>query len=294
MRPWAVLLVTSFACALPCEGSAQVPGALERIRDSGVVRIGYREESLPFSAARPDGSVHGYSIDLCLAIVQELGSAAGKPLKVSFHRVTPENRIDQVTERRIDLECGSTTINAQRRERVAFSPVIFVAATRLLVKRGSALYSLQELSDKTLVAVAGTTNARAVMDQGAGRVRNLRVRTARRYDEALTMLDTDGAQAMAADDILLAGLLTGPGMRERFMMVGEPLTQESYGIVFPRDDIAFATAVTSAFVRLATTGELRTIYERWFLQPLPSGANLGLPIGGPLLRNFRLLGLPPE
>src|SRR5688572_8425061 len=287
MRPATAFAFVLAVLPLPAL-AADEPGALARVRDAGVVRIGYREESLPFSAAKADGSAHGYSIDLCLAIVQELGVATGKPLKVEFRRVTPENRIDQLAERRIDLECGSTTINAERRERVAFSPVIFVAGTRLLVKRGSALFSLQELSDKTLVAVAGTTNARAVVDQGAGRVRNMRVRTARRYDEALTMLDMDSAQALAADDVLLAGLLTGPGMRERFMMVGEPLTQESYGIVFPRDDIAFATAVTSAFVRLATTGELRTIYARWFLQPLPSGATLGLPMGAPLLRSFRL------
>ena len=260
--------------------------AVDRIRESGVVRIGVRDAAVPFSYAGPDGRPGGYSIDLCSAIVEDLSKAAAKPLRTEYLHVTPESRLDLLTQGRIDLECGSTTITEERQARVAFSPIIFVGGTRLLVKRGNALHSLRDLSGKTVVAVAGTTNARALLTQST-RGSNIRVRTARGYDEAITMLDTDTAQALAADDVLIAGLIAERRWQDRFIMVGDPLTREPYGIAFVRDDPALAGAVNATFVRLARSGELRRLYDKWFQR-------LGLPMGAHLSSVFRDLGLPPE
>ena len=272
---------------------AAEPGTLARIKESGTVRIGYRENAAPFSWSTAGAAPRGYSIDLCLAIVEDLSMAAGKPLRVQYRMVTPETRLDMVTQGHIDLECGSTTVTEERQARVAFSPLIFVGGTRLLVKRGNALYSLRDLSGKTVVAVAGTTNARALLAQ-AGRTRDIRLRTTRSYDEAVTMLDTDNADALAADDVLLAGLLIERRWQDRFIVVGDPLTREPYAIAFPRDDAALAASVHGTFVRLATTNELRRVYGKWFLQPLPTGAALGLSMGAHLSSVFKELGLPPE
>jgi glutamate/aspartate transport system substrate-binding protein len=288
MRASIGLLLVASALALPCEG-----GALDRLRDSGVVRIGFRDSALPFSFAGPEGRPRGYSIDLCLAIVEDLSKAVGKPLRVEYLHVTPETRLDLVTQGRIDFECGSTTVTEERQARVAFSPLIFVGGTRLMVRRGNALHSMRDLNGKTVVAVAGTTNARAVLGQSS-RGSNIRVRTARGYDEAITMLDTDNAEALAADDVLIAGLIAGRGWQDKYIMVGDPLTREPYAIAFSREDPALAAAVEASFRRLATSGELRRIYARWFLQPLPTGATLGLPMGAHLSSVFRDLGLPPE
>jgi glutamate/aspartate transport system substrate-binding protein len=292
----------ALALALPADGLAQVDeppvhaltGTLKRIRDAGLVRIGYREAAVPFSYARAGGEPWGYSIDLCLAIVEDLSAAVGgRPLRVEYRLVTPANRIEQVAEGRIDLECGSTTSNAERRQRVAFSPVIYIAGTRLLVKRGSAVRSLRDLGGKAVVAVAGTTNARAMVALGAGQVRNLRVLTAASYEQALTMLATDAVDAMAADDVLIAGLLDERGLRDRYVMVGEALTREPYGITFARD-AAMEDVVRATFARLAASRELRLVYNRWFVRTLPSGARVNLPMSTELERAFQILGLPPE
>jgi ABC-type amino acid transport substrate-binding protein len=248
---------------------------------------------VPFSWTRAGAAPRGYSIDLCLAIVEDLAKAAGKPLRVEYRVVTPETRLDLVAEGRIDLECGSTTVTEEREKRVAFSPLIYVGGTRLLVKRGNAVYSLRDLTGKTVVAVAGTTNARALLAQ-AGRTRDVRLRTTRGYDEAVTMLDTENADALAADDVLLAGLLIERRWHDRYIVVGDPITREPYAIAFPRDDAALAAAVYATFARLATSGELRRVYGKWFLQPLPTGGTLGLPMGAHLSSVFKELGLPPE
>ena len=290
MRPLVAVLCAAFALGAP-EALASESVVLARIKEAGSVHIGYRENAVPFSWSTAGAPPRGYSIDLCLAIVADLSKAAGKALAVEYRIVTPESRLDMVSQRRIDLECGSTTVTEEREARVAFSPLIFVGGTRLLVKRGKALHSLRDLSGKTIVAVAGTTNARALLAM-ASRPRDMRVRTTRGYDEAITMLDTDNADALAADDVLLAGLLAERKWQDRFIVVGDPLTKEPYAIAFPRDDPALAAAVHNTFVRLATSGELRRIYGKWFLQPLPGGAALGLPMGAHLVSVFKELGLP--
>jgi glutamate/aspartate transport system substrate-binding protein len=272
--------------------AAEPASVVKRISDTGVVRIGYRDSAMPFSVEVPGGKPYGYSIDLCHAIVDEIGKAVGKPVRVEYRRVTPQDRLDQVASGRIDLECGSTSITDERGSRVAFSPVIFVAATRLLVKRGDALHSMRDLSGRTVVAVRGTTNARAMVGIGAGRVKDLRVTSANSYEEALTMLDTGAADALAADDVLIAGLLASRGLNVSHIMVGEPLSPETYGIAFARGDPGLADVVQADFTRLATTGQLNGIYEKWFLKPLPTGPALGLPLSNALERSFQSLGLP--
>jgi glutamate/aspartate transport system substrate-binding protein len=293
VRALVALLCTAFALGAAPEGLASDAGTLAKIKESGTVRIGFRENAVPFSWSAAGASPRGYSIDLCLAIVEDLSKAAGKALRVAYVPVTPESRLDLVTQGRIDLECGSTTVTEERQARVAFSPLIFVGGTRLLVKRGNAIYSLRDMGGKTVVAVAGTTNARALLAQGS-RARDMRVRTSRGYDEAITMLDTDNADALAADDVLIAGLIAERRWQDRFIMVGDPITREPYAIAFPRDDAALAAAVHATFARLATSGDLRRIYGKWFLQPLPTGATLGLPMGVHLSSVFKELGLPPE
>jgi ABC-type amino acid transport substrate-binding protein len=267
--------------------------ALERFRETGAVRIGVRDAAVPFSYATPQGQPSGYSVDLCRAIVADLSKAAGKALRIEYLHVTPETRFDAITQGRIDLECGSTTVTEERESRVAFSPLIFVGGTRFMVRRGAALHSLRDMGGKTVVAVAGTTNARALLAQST-RGSNIRVRTSRGYDEAITILDTDNADALAADDVLIAGLIASRGWQDKYIMVGDPLTREPYAIAFARDDPALAAAVDATFRRLATSGELRRIYGRWFLQPLPTGPALGLPMGTHLSSVFKELGLPPE
>jgi glutamate/aspartate transport system substrate-binding protein len=273
---------------------AQQPAStLDRIKQSGVVAIGYREAAVPFSFLSPKGQPVGYSIELCQAIVDELRTATGrKDLRIDYRRVTPTNRIDQVASGRVDLECGATTITQERAGRVAFSPIIFAAGTRLLVKRGSAIHSLQGLEGKTVAGVSGTTNARALYTLGAGRVRKLRITTADSYEHALAQLGTGAVDAVAADDILMAGLLVEKGLRSEYLMVGDPLTTEPYAIAFAKGDAAMAEVVNKAFARFATSGRLRPTYEKWFLQPLPSGGALGLPMNAALEDAFRALGMP--
>ena len=274
---------------------ARLTGVLKRIKDVGWVRIGYRAGAIPFSYLGMDGRPHGYSIDLCHEIVEQMAQAVGvASLHVEYRPVTPANRIDEVVEGKIDLECGATTNTAERRKQVAFSPLIFVAGTRLLVKSGSPVRSVRDLARRKVVVVRNTTNDEVMRHLTTTMARGLTVLGADDYAQALGMLADGGADALAADDILLTAYVAENGLRGQYVVVGELLSHEPYGIMFTRDDAPLAEVVDATLRRLAASRELRWIYDKWFLRRLPSGSRLGWPMSVQLQRSFEILGLPPE
>ena len=303
-RSWAAAFLAGVLVAVAPAAHSQaldeapahaLTGVLKRIKEAGVVRIGFREGAVPFAFKGPDGRPYGYSIELCHAIVEEIAQAVGaEALRVDYRSVTTVDRIEQVADGRIDLECGATTSTAERRRRVAFSPLIFVAGTRLLVKRGSGIRSERDLPGRKVVVSRGTTNVAAmrILASRAGRAFELQV--ADDFVQALERLASGAADAVAADDVLIAGFLASRDLRGNYALVGSLLSYEPYGIMFARGDAPLAAAVESAFRRLAATRELRWIYDKWFLRRLPSGMRLGMPMSPQLERSFEVLGLPPE
>jgi len=270
-------------------------GVLKRIKAAGVVRIGHRASAIPFSYLGLDGRPYGYSIDLCHEVVEQIAHAVGvAALRVEYRPVTPADRIDEIVDGKIDLECGATTNTAERRKRVAFSPLIFVAGTRLLVKSGSAVRSVRDLAGRQVVAVRNTTNDEAMRHLATTLARGVAVLSADDYAQALQMLASGEGDALAADDILLTAYLAEKGLRGQYLVVGDLLSYEPYGIMFARDDPPLAEVVDATFRRLAASRELRWIYNKWFMRPLPSGIRLGLPMSAQLQRSFEILGLPPE
>src|SRR5262245_9524914 len=151
------------ALALAQEPVGALGGTLKKIKDKGTITLGYRESSLPFSYLNRRQQPIGYSIDLCREVVEEAATELdGMEIKVAFVPVTSANRFDKVKSGEIDLECGSTTSNVQRQKEVAFSPVFFVAGTKLMVPKASSVKSYRDLAGKTAVVTAGTTNEAAL------------------------------------------------------------------------------------------------------------------------------------
>src|SRR5689334_6416527 len=90
-------------------------GTLKKVKNGGVIRIGHRENSIPFAFSGPGEQPVGYSIDLCNAIVEEVIDELGDiEIRVEYRPVTPENRFSLLISEDIDLECGSTTNNMER------------------------------------------------------------------------------------------------------------------------------------------------------------------------------------
>src|SRR5689334_11498679 len=172
IAPCSRWLIALALCVAACDAPAQsvaeegvaLSGTLKTLRQRGSIVIGYREASVPFSYLSTLQEPIGYSIELCKTRAAALGEAVHRELKIEWAPVTAANRVDAVTSGRIDIECGSTTNNAERRARVAFSPTIFVAGTKLMVKSGSAIRSFRDLAGKRVAVTAGTTNEKTMRD----------------------------------------------------------------------------------------------------------------------------------
>jgi glutamate/aspartate transport system substrate-binding protein len=271
---------------------AILSGTLKKVRDSGAVAIGYREASFPFSFVGPSAARPlGYSIDLCLGIVEEIvRELGGNPTRAVFAPVTADSRIEAVTSGKVDLECGSTTSNAERQRNVAFSPIIYVAGTKLLVKRSSGIGSYRDLGGKTLVVTSGTTNEAAMKQLNDKYKLGIAIVSARDHDESYASLADGKADAFATDDVLLYGFIIARKAEATMAVVGDFITYEPYGIMFRRDDPLMAAAVARAFQVMAQRRVLADTYRRWFLQPGPNGQSLNLPMSAQLSEVFRGLG----
>jgi len=270
-------------------------GVLKRIKEARVVRLGVRDAAVPFASINASGQASGYSVDLCLAVVDDIAESIGiGALNVEYRRVTPADRIDQVADGRVDLECGATTNTVERRARVAFSPLIYVAGTRLLVKRGSPVRGLRNLGGRRVAVVRGTTNEAVMRRLAADEMRRLDLVTLDDYDAALVHLASGDVAALAADDVLLSGFVAERRMRNDYAVVGDLLSYEPYGLMYAKDDTPLAKVVEGTFRRLATSGEIRSTYAKWFLNPLPSGVRLGLPMSRELQRSLEVLGMPAD
>jgi glutamate/aspartate transport system substrate-binding protein len=269
-----------------------VAGTLKKIRDSGNVVIGYREASFPFSFTRQGGAPTGYSIDLCLGIVDEIKrELSGAPVDVKYTLVTADNRMDAVMSGKADLECGSTTSNLDRQKSVAFSPVFFVAGTKLLVKKDSGINSYRDLGGKTLVVTSGTTNEKAMHLLNDKYKLGITIVAGKDHQESYDMLVSGKAAAFATDDVLLYGFIAANKAQDTLAVVGDFITYEPYGVMFRKDDPQMADAVARAFETMAQTGALVADYHKWFLQPTPTGEYLNMPMSLQLTESLRALGV---
>lgn len=271
---------------------ALLTGTLQKIHDGGTVTLGYREASFPFSFVRQGGAPIGYSIDLCQGIVDEIKRELnGASVTVAYRLVTADTRIDAVTGGKVDLECGSTTSNIERQKSVAFSPIIFVAGTKLLVKRDSGIASYRDLAGKTLVVTSGTTNDAAMHLLNDKYKLGITIVEGKDHQESYDMLVSGKAAAFATDDVLLFGFIAANKTQASMEVVGDYLTYEPYGIMFRKDDPQMRAAVDRAFATMAQTGSLVATYHKWFLRPTPTGELLDLPLSLQLTESFRTLGV---
>jgi glutamate/aspartate transport system substrate-binding protein len=271
----------------------ELTGTLKKIKDSKTVTLGYRESSIPFSYLNRPGDPIGYSIDLCNAVVDETAKEiGGLETAVKYKKVTAETRIPAVRSGEIDLECGSTTANFERKKEVAFSPIFFVAGTKLLVPRSSDITSYRDLVGKTVVVTAGTTNEAAVRAISEKQKLGVKFIIGKDHAESFAMLREGKADAFATDDVLLYGLVATTKSGAQYHVVGEYLSYDPYGLMYHKDDPDFAAVVDRAFSRLAQSRELVQLYNKWFQQRLPTGESLDLPMSPQLEEIFRVEGVP--
>lgn len=272
-----------------------VSGTLARIKTTGTVRLGYRDASIPFSYLDRSGRPIGYSIDICNAIVEEIGRLLDREdLKVEFVKVTSETRLQAVVNGAIDLECGSTTNNLERRKLVDFSPMIFVSGTKIMVPVAAVWHDFRDLKGRKVVVTRGTTNEQALKALDQKFKLSITVLESPDHEESYRMLAAGEADAFATDDILLYGLIAQHHSQGRLKVVGEFLSYDPYAIAFRRNEPDLHDSVDRAIRNLVIARDIDVIYAKWFESRLPNGERFNIPMSPQLEESFRVLGQGSE
>ncbi|AEF89408.1 amino acid ABC transporter substrate-binding protein [Delftia sp. NA_296.1] len=284
-RQWGIALG---ALGLSALSGVSAAGVLDKVQAGGALVIAHRESSVPFSYIDTrSGKPVGYALDLCLRLAEAVRKQTGrKDMKVEFLMVTPANRMAVIEQGKADMECGSTTNNAQRRQTVAFTVPHFITGARMLVKAESTINAMEDLKGKKLVSTKGTSPMALVTQANRQRLMGITIVEAPDHARALEMVEKGEADAFVMDDVLLNGLAAARPDPRALKVVGKFLSTEPLAIMLPKADTAFKKLVDEEMKRIITSREIHPIYEKWFLQPIPpSSTNLNLPISY-LLRDF--------
>ncbi|MFT4243298.1 MAG: amino acid ABC transporter substrate-binding protein [Acidovorax sp.] len=261
---------------------------LERISAGGKLVIAHRESSVPFSYVdSKTGKPVGYAVDLCLRMAELVRKKTGKKdMEVEFLQVTAANRLTVVAQGKADMECGSTTNNAERRQTVAFTIPHFITGARLLVKSSSPIDRMEDLNGKKLVSTTGTTPLKAVASANRERLMGIHIVEAPDHAKGVEMVEKGEVDAFLMDDVLLYGLAAGRPDPKALKVVGRFMTTEPLAIALPKNDPEFKKLVDDEMRRLITSREIYPIYEKWFNKPIPpNNTVLNLPVSY-LLRDF--------
>lgn len=263
-----------------CMSSASAETVLERIAAGGKLVIAHRESSVPFSYFDADKKPVGYAIDLCLKLADAVRQKTGaKNMPIEFLMVTSANRIATVAEGKADLECGSTTNNAERRQTVAFTIPHFITGARLLVRANSSIQRIEDLGGKKLVSTKGSTPLKAVERANKERLLRATILEAPDHAKAVEMVESGEADAFAMDDVLLFGLAANRPNPAALKVVGKFLTTEPLAIMLPKNDPDFKKLVDDEMRRLILSKDIYPIYKHWFLKPIPpKNTPLNMPV----------------
>lgn len=246
------------------------PDTLQKIKQNGVIVVGHRESSVPFSYYDNTQKVVGYSQDYSNAIVEAIKKQLNAPnLQVKMLPITSQNRIPLLQNGTYDFECGSTTNNLERQQQAAFSNTIFVVGTRLLVKKGSPIKDFPDLKGKTVVVTSGTTSEILLNKLNDEQKMGMRIISAKDHGDSFRTLESGRAVAFMMDDALLAGERAKAKKPDQWEILGTPQSHEAYGCMLPKGDTAFKKLVDDTIAQAQTSGEASKWYDKWFQQPIP-------------------------
>jgi glutamate/aspartate transport system substrate-binding protein len=289
------VLGISLLSAFAMQAGAQSPGTLDKVKTSGSITVAYRESSIPFSYLGADAKPTGFGWEICGKVVDQVKKVTGRgDLKVATQAVTSQNRIPLMQNGTIDIECGSTTNNAERAQQVTFATNYFYTGTRFLVKTSSGIKSLQDLKGKKVVSTTGTTNFQVLRKVNADQGLGFDLMGAKDHAESALLVQQGRADAFGMDDILLYGLRASAQTPAELAVVGDALQVEPYAIMLRKDDPAFKKLVDATLADMVKSGEFEAMYKKWFQSPIPpKGINLNAPMSKELKDNLTILSDKP-
>ncbi|WP_038249194.1 amino acid ABC transporter substrate-binding protein [Xenorhabdus bovienii] len=265
-----LMLTMMLLSAVGAAHAEELTGTLKKIKDNGIIVVGHRESSVPFSYYDNQQNVVGYAQDYSNLIVDTVKKKLDMPnLQVKLIPITSQNRIPLLQNGTYDFECGSTTNNLERQKQAAFSNTIFVVGTRLLTNKDSGIKGFDDLAGKHVVVTSGTTSEILLNKLNDEKQMQMRIISAKDHGDSFRTLESGRAVAFMMDDALLAGERAKAKKPDQWIIVGKPQSEEAYGCMLRKDDPQFKKLIDGTIVKVQTSGEAEKLFDLWFKQPIP-------------------------
>jgi len=276
-------LIMATAVAVPAH--AQSPGGtLAKIRETGEIRLGHRDVSVPFSYLDDNQKPIGFAMDLCGRIVDAVKSELKLPaIQTKLQPIQLSTQIPLIQNGTIDIVCGPATNTLERQKVVAFSNTIFVSSIRAVVKKDAAIKTFEDLSGKPVSLTSGSTSIALLTARG--QEKNFQTKNVLSADHAASFLalTTGRSEAFIMDDILLVSLIANSPDPDNWRIIDDSLRTEPYGLIIRKDDPEFKTLIDKTLVAMMKSNQFGDLYAKWFLTPIPPrNVNLNFPMTAPL------------
>lgn len=238
---------------------------MDQIEKNGVIKLGFREGSIPFAFVDPKVGKHvGFSVDMAGLLAENLGKRFGKKIKIKPFTVTPKTRIPMVVNGTVDVEMGSTTYTQKREEQADFGMIFFFSETTFLVSKKSGIKSLEDLNGMRVGAARGTTNLRAVEALAKeGKFKPKDIVVTETHPQGMLALRTGKIEAYSTDRSLLEGLRMKDQNPDKWMTVPFAIAYEPYAYILREGNSDFRDFVNNTILWSIKTGKFYEFYEKW-------------------------------
>ena len=237
---------------------------LERIEESGKIRIGYRSDAPPFSYTNELGEPAGYSVQLCkllaLGVKLQLGLDTVEP---EYVVVTAEDRFDQVASGDVDVLCGATTQTLSRRQLVDFSIPTFIDGASVLYRKGGPS-TFDALDGEKIGVRTGTTTEEALRGTLEDLSIGADIVSVADHNEGLGALENGEIAAYFADQAILVFLLGRSKSPDQLILSDQHFTVEPYALALQRGDSEFRLAVDTVLSRVYRRGKIAEVFSASF------------------------------
>jgi glutamate/aspartate transport system substrate-binding protein len=274
-----------FAAAVVATAQAQSPGGtLAKIRETGEIKLGHRDVSVPFSYLDDNQKPVGFAMDLCGRIVDAVKDELKLPaIQVKLQPIQLSTQIPLIQNGTIDIVCGPATNTLERQKVVAFSNTIFVSSIRAVVRKDGPIKTFEDMTNKPVSLTAGSTSIALLATRA--QEKNFQTQNILSGDHAASFLalTTGRSEAFVMDDILLASLVANSPNPGAWRIIDDSLRTEPYGLIIRKDDPEFKALVDKTLNEMMKSNQFGELYEKWFMGPIPpKNINLNFPMTQPL------------
>jgi glutamate/aspartate transport system substrate-binding protein len=269
LRPFLAVAGLALCAGVAAQSAPPLEGTLKKIQDTGSITVATRGASIPFNYLDDHNKQAGFAWEISQRVVAQVKNdlQLGR-LEVKTLEVTPQTRIPLVANQTVDLECSSTTNNAERQNQVSFSTTFFVVGSRLLVRKNSGIKHWADLVGKNVVVSAGTTAERMLRQLNEKNKWGINIILAKDINENFLTVETGRAVAATQDDIILFSNIARARNPSDWEVVGVPQQKEAYGCMLRKGDVAFKKLVDGVITGMMRSGEFAALYEKYFLKPI--------------------------